>query len=96
MDIAGPDTYVKNHDNLAPIFSAVHAFVGDTKPICLHECGPIPDPDLLGRDSDWLYFMTWTTDFIMDPKLNPPDFLNRAYNSPRFVTRDEVPNLKDR
>jgi hypothetical protein len=40
--------------------------------------------------------MTWTTDFIMDPKLNPPDFLNRAYNSPRFVTRDEVPNLKDR
>jgi hypothetical protein len=35
------------------------------------------------------------TDFIMDAKLNPPDFLNRAYNSARFITRDEVPDLKN-
>jgi len=95
VDIAGPDTYVKDHGNLAPLFAGVKAIVGDTKPICLHECGPIPDPDLLGRDSEWLYFMTWTTDFIMDPELNPPDFLNRAYNSARFITRDEVPDLKN-
>ena len=51
--------------------------------------------DLLGRAADWLYFMTWTTDWIIDSKLNPPEFLNRAYNSARFITRDEVPNLKD-
>lgn len=95
VDIVGPDTYVKDHGNLAPLFAAVKTFVGETKPICLHECGPIPDPDLLGRDSEWLYFMTWTADFIMDQKLNPPEFLKRVYNSERFITRDEVPDLKD-
>jgi mannan endo-1,4-beta-mannosidase len=95
VDIAGPDTYVKDNGNLAPLFAAVKAIVGDTKPICLHECGPIPDPALLGRDSEWLYFMTWTHDWIEDPKLNPPDFLKRAYNSARYITRDEVPDLKN-
>ena len=39
--------------------------------------------------------MTWTADFIMDQTLNPPEFLKRAYNSERFITRDEVPDLKD-
>jgi hypothetical protein len=95
VDIAGPDTYVKDNGNLAPLFSAVKSIVADTKPICLHECGPIPDPALLGKDSEWLYFMTWTHDWIANEKLNPPDFLKRAYNSKRFITRDEVPNLKD-
>ena len=95
VDIAGPDTYVKDHGNLAPLFSAVHNIVGETKPICLHECGPIPDPDLLGKDAEWLYFMTWTYNWIADPVLNPPEFLKRAFNSERYVTRDEVPNLRD-
>ena len=95
VDIAGPDTYVKDHGNLASLFAAVHAIVGDTKPICLHECGPVPDPDLLGKAADWLYFMPWTHDFIADQTLNPPEFLSRAYNSKRFITRDEVPNLKN-
>jgi hypothetical protein len=95
VDIAGPDTYVKDHGNLAPLFLAVEDIVGETKPICLHECGPIPDPALLGRDSEWLYFMTWTHNWIADEALNPPDFLKRAYNSERFITRDEVPNLRD-
>ena len=95
VDIAGPDTYVKDHGNLASLFAAVHAIVGDTKPICLHECGPVPDPELLGKAAEWLYFMPWTHDWIADQTLNPPEFLKRAYNSKRFVTRDEVPNLKN-
>ncbi|MGI4831818.1 MAG: glycosyl hydrolase [Janthinobacterium lividum] len=95
VDIAGPDTYAKDHNNLAPLFSEVHAIVGDTKPICLHECGPIPDPDLLGHVAPWLYFMTWHTSFIIDNPLNPPDFLNRIYHSKRFITLDELPSLKN-
>lgn len=94
VDIAGPDTYVKDHGNLASLFAAVHAIVGDSKPICLHECGPVPDPELLGKQADWLYFMPWTHDWIADETLNSPAFLQRAYNSKRFVTRDEVPDLK--
>ncbi|HLI76643.1 MAG TPA: glycosyl hydrolase [Acidobacteriaceae bacterium] len=95
VDIAGPDTYVKDHNNLAPLFAEVHGIVGDTKPICLHECGPIPDPDLLDDVAPWLYFMTWHTRFIIDNPLNPPDFLNRVYNSKRYLTLDQLPNLKD-
>ncbi len=95
VDIAGPDTYVKDHGNLANLFAAVKAIVGETKPICLHECGPVPDPALLGKTAEWLYFMPWTHDWIADEKLNPPEFLKVAYNSKRFITRDEVPDLKD-
>ena len=39
--------------------------------------------------------MPWTHDWIADETLNPPDFLNRAYNSERFITRDELPNLRE-
>ncbi len=95
VDIAGPDTYVKDHGNLAPLFAQAHAIVGDTKPICLHECGAIPDPDLLGHAAPWLYFMAWHTSFVINNSLNTADFLHRVYNSERYLTLDELPNLKE-
>ncbi len=49
VDIAGPDTYVKDHGNLANLFAAVKVIVGETKPICLHECGPVPDQHCWAR-----------------------------------------------
>ena len=50
VDIAGPDTYVKDtRATWRGCYTAVFSpFVGDTKPICLHECGPVPDPESAG------------------------------------------------
>ncbi len=90
VDVAGADIYVEDHGNLAPMFGKVKAIVGDTLPICLHENGPIPDPARLGPKADWLWFMTWHTRWLMDPRQNDPARLAAYYGSERYLTRDEL------
>lgn len=90
VDIAGMDTYVDHPGNLSAGFQAVKAIVGGSVPICLHENGPIPLPEGLGRDADWLYFMTWHTRWLKDPDMNPPQRVRAAYNSGRYLTLDEL------
>ena len=91
VDVAGADIYVEDHGNLAPMFAQVKRIVGDTVPICLHENGPVPDPRLLGRDSDWLWFMTWHTRWLTGADQNTPDQLRRDFASKRYITKDELP-----
>jgi len=93
VDVAGADIYVDDHGNLAPMFAQVKAIVGDTLPICLHENGPVPDPATLGPEADWLWFMTWHTRWLTDPKQNTPAQLRSYFNSERYLTKDELPNL---
>jgi hypothetical protein len=90
VDVAGADLYVDDHGALAPMFAAVKAIVGDSVPICLHENGPIPDPALLGPKADWLWFMTWHTRWLMDPKQNDPALLKAYYASERYVTKQAL------
>jgi hypothetical protein len=89
-DIAGTDTYVKDHGNLTTLFAQVKAVVGDSVPICLHENGAIPDPATLGPQADWLWFLTWHTQWLMDGSFNTPEQLRRDFNSERYLTKDEV------
>ncbi len=93
VDIAGADIYVADHGNLAPMFAAVKAVVGDDVPICLHENGPVPDPALLGPQADWLWFMTWHTRWLTGADQNTPAQLKRDFASSRYVTRDELPAM---
>lgn len=90
VDVAGADIYADDHGNLAPMFQAVKAIVGDSVPICLHENGPIPDPALLGSQADWLWFMTWHTRWLMDPAQNDPGRLKAYYAAERYLTKDEL------
>lgn len=90
VDVAGADIYADDHGNLAPMFQAVKAIVGDGLPICLHENGPIPDPALLGPQADWLWFMTWHTRWLMDAGQNDPETLKAYYGSERYLTKDEL------
>ncbi|WP_333572350.1 glycosyl hydrolase [Sphingomonas sp.] len=94
VDIAGADLYVEDHGNLAPMFAAVKAIVGESVPICLHENGPIPDPATLSPGADWLYFMTWHTRWLTDPSQNTPEQLKAYYASDRYLTKDELPAFK--
>lgn len=93
VDVAGADIYVEDHGNLAPMFAQVKAIVGDSVPICLHENGPIPDPETLGPAADWLWFMTWHTRWLTDPTQNTPAQLRAYYNSERYLTRDDLPHF---
>lgn len=94
IDIAGADIYVQDHGNLAPMFAAVKAIVGDTVPICLHENGPVPDPALLGPQADWLWFMTWHSRWLTGADQNTPDLLRRYFADPRYITKEELPRWK--
>lgn len=92
VDIVGADTYVNHTDSLVSMYSKA-AMVAD-KPVCLHENGPIPDPDKLKADgSKWLWFMTWHTSFIDSNEVNTAQYINKVYNSDYMLTLDELPDV---
>jgi mannan endo-1,4-beta-mannosidase len=95
IDIIGADNYVEDRGPMADMYARVRAITGDAVPITMHECGPIPDPDqMTATQANWLYFLVWHSQFIRDGKTNPPDWIKAVYNSPRYVTLDQVPDLK--
>ena len=92
VDIIGADTYVNHTDSLLGMYQKT-AQVAD-KPVCLHENGPIPDPEKLRADgSRWLWFMTWHTSFIDSNEINTASYLNKVYNSDYLLTLDELPDV---
>ena len=95
IDIIGADNYVKDRGPMDDMYARVKAITCEAVPIALHECGPIPDPQLLTQTrANWLYFLVWHSDFIRDGVTNPPDWIRTVYNSPRYITLDQVPTLK--
>ncbi len=92
VDIIGADTYVDHTDSLIGMYNKT-AQVAD-KPVCLHENGPIPDPEKLKADgSKWLWFMTWHTSFIDSNAINTAEYLKKVYNSDYLLTLDELPDV---
>jgi len=90
VDVAGADSYYGGTQ--APLFHRIKLFIGNRKPICYHENGTIPDMDKLERwGTDWVWFMTWHTEFIMEDKWNTKENLYNAYNSDYAITLDELP-----
>jgi beta-mannanase len=95
VDIGGADNYNAsgNYSPMTSIFTAARTVFGTTMPIALHECGPVPDPDMLqATKTDWLFFNIWTQPY-------PQTFstvaeLQKVYTSSYVVTRDEMPNLR--
>lgn len=89
VDIVGADSYTDGaNDNL---YEAVEKVVSEDTPICFHECGRIPTVDQLRlKDTDWVWFMTWHTEYITD-KNNVSD-LKSIYNDDYVITLDELPD----
>lgn len=92
VDIIGADTYVNHTDSLINMYQKTAQIAN--KPVCLHENGPIPDPDKLQADgSKWLWFMTWHTSFIDNHDINTSSYVNKVYNSDYVLTLDELPDV---
>ncbi len=92
VDIVGADTYVNHTNSLLSMYQNT-ADIAD-KPVCLHENGPIPDPDHMQADgANWLWFMTWHTSFVDGHAINTTDYLNKVYNSEYVLTLDEIPDI---
>ena len=92
VDIIGSDTYVNHTESLAPMYSKTAQVAN--KPVCLHENGPIPNPEKMKADgAKWLWFMTWHTSFIDSNEFNTPSYLKQVYNSDYLLTLDELPDI---
>lgn len=88
-DIAGADSY--NDGANAKLYRLVCNVAGDKMPICFHECGRIPTVEQLKEEkADWVWFMTWHTDFITGG--NDANDLKKIYNDPYVITLDELPD----
>ena len=92
VDLVGADSYAKGaNDNL---FEECEALAPANMPLVFHECGTIPtEQELKAGDTDWLFFMTWHTDYLTDEKNNSKTALKQIYNSEYFITLDELPFL---
>ncbi len=92
VDIIGADTYVNHTESLVSMYNKTAQVAN--KPVCLHENGPIPDPEKMKADgAKWLWFMTWHTSFIDSNQFNTASYINRIYNSDYMITLDELPDV---
>lgn len=89
VDIAGADSYSDGAN--AKLYTKVQDVAGDKMPICFHECGRIPTvKQLSDGKADWVWFMTWHTDYITDH--NDKKALKEIYNDKYVITLDELPD----
>ncbi len=92
VDVIGADTYVNHTDSLVSMYQRAAGV--SNKPVCLHENGPIPDPEKMKADgAKWLWFMTWHTSFIDSNAINTASYLKQVYNSDYMLTLDEIPDV---
>lgn len=96
VDIAGADNYVDHTGPMKDMYDRVVAVSGHDLPIALHENGPIPDPgQLASSGAQWLWFLTWHSQWITSDKFNSAAHVKTVYNSDRYITLDELPDLPD-
>lgn len=71
------------------------------KLVALSENGCVMDPDkVMQGNSRWLYWGTWSDPFtlskgILNDEYTSMEILNKAYNSDRTLTLEELPDLKN-
>ncbi|AGA58379.1 beta-mannanase [Thermobacillus composti KWC4] len=95
VDILSTDYYAPpgDYNPLSVKYEHLVQLRDDTKMVALAENGPIPDPDLLqAYRANWLYFVTWTGDYIQDGISNTPEHLQKVYGSDYVITRDKLPD----
>lgn len=83
VDILATDVY---HNNFAQADYDSLKKLADGKPIALGEVGKIPTEDLLRKQPDWAWFMTWS-DLLLSS--NTMDEIKKIYSSDVTLTREE-------
>jgi beta-mannanase len=95
VDIGGADNYnvAYDYDPMNALYNSCVKIFGNTMPIALHECGPVPDTDQLqSTKTYWSFFSIWTSPFPENDSTTGE--LQKVYGSSYAITRDKMPNLK--
>lgn len=94
VDLLGADSYTPgpNHE----LYEECVSVAPEGMPIVYHECGAIPtEEELVSTKTDWLFFMTWHTDWLTGAESgNTTESLKAIYNSEYFITLDELPSFQ--
>jgi mannan endo-1,4-beta-mannosidase len=94
--LTGYDLYPGAHvDESQKFYYDVTKNIDPTKMVSLSENGPIPNPDKCFADGAmWLFWMVWDRMFVQQNGSGPGSIGHTAYNHPRVITLDSLPNLK--
>jgi mannan endo-1,4-beta-mannosidase len=92
VDILAFDGYVNASSGFLEAWQSDLITLGEGRPVAMGECGMLPTPEQLsGMYNKLSWFMTWRD---MLTKKNTNEQIQKLYNDPRVITRDEVPDLK--
>lgn len=94
VDIIGSDTYDGCEEPQTRMFKSVEEIVKENPmPICYHECGVPPDPDLsLKEGAMWLWWMEWHAEYLRKVDVN---YLKLLYHHELVLTKDELPDIME-
>ncbi|MGF7141078.1 glycosyl hydrolase [Roseimarinus sediminis] len=95
VDILGVDVYLNNGDYSASasMFDRLRQLFEGKKMLTMSENGTIPDPgEMYSKEAPWLYFCTWSGDFIFDGERNSNEHLKEVFQHDSIMTLDELPD----
>ena len=103
VDIVSYDIYAGNHVDscYSGTFAATAEIPTETKLVALSENGCVMDPDkVMNGNSRWLYWGTWSDPFtikngVLNEEYTSLEILDKAYQSERTLTLEELPDLKN-
>ncbi len=95
VDLVGLDIYADSTASLSANWTNAQTVFNGKKLVTLSETGHLPKPDAVRSGSTWWsWFAVWTgTDWI---KKQPLDLLKAVYTDPNVITRDELPDWRNR
>lgn len=103
VDIVATDIYAGNRVDscYSGSFAYLAEIPSESKLVALSENGCVMDPDkVMQGNSRWLYWGTWSDPFTLNKGMLNDEYtsmetLNKAYNSDRTLTLEELPDLKN-
>lgn len=97
VDIVSADTYTQgDHGPIASTYDSLVSLTGNTKIVAAAEVGSIMEPtQLQATHSDWVYFVTWSGDFVTGGSWNSLDLLKSVYNDAYVLTLDRIQGWKN-
>ncbi len=103
VDIVATDIYAGNRVDscYSGSFSYLAEIPSENKLVALSENGCVMDPDkVMQGNSRWLYWGTWSNPFTLDKGVLNDEYttmevLEKAYQSDRTLTLEELPDLKN-
>lgn len=103
VDIISTDIYAGNlvDSSFSGSFAQLAEVPGENKLVALSENGCVMDPDkVMETNSRWLYWGTWSDPFtlkqgFLNDEYTSMETLDKAYQSDRTLTLEELPDLKN-